>query len=88
MAEVPSPPGADSIHDPDPVPPVIAMRLTGSTKLVSTINDLSTKLGVPEGDVILAAIGLLHAAMDAKAEGLSIGAASDRDHLDVEFVGF
>lgn len=52
------------------------------------IADLARRTNLREGEVIRLALGMLKAAVDAKAEGKHVGIAESPDVLATECVGF
>lgn len=52
------------------------------------IVDLARRTNLKEGEVLRLALGMLKAAVDAKAEGKHVGIAESSDVLATEFVGF
>ena len=60
----------------------VTLTLTISPELDTLLDNMSEELGVPKGEAILKAFGLLKIALEARREGKGIGILDDE--LDVE----
>jgi len=60
----------------------VTLTLSISPELDDLLDNMADEMGVPKGEAILKAIGLLKIALDAKREGKGIGILDDE--LDVE----
>ena len=59
-----------------------------SPDVYDLLERLAGETGAPKVEVIRKALGLYAVAIDARREGLTVGAVSDDQPLDTEFVGF
>jgi ribosomal protein S3 len=59
-----------------------------SPEVYEFLEQLAKQTGTSKVDVLRKALGLYRVALDARREGLVVGAVSEDQALDTEFVGF
>ena len=65
-----------------------ALDLHASGVVVHAIDELARRLNEDPGQVLVKAVALLKAAVDAHEQGKAVGVAASPESLETEFVGF